>query len=434
MLPALLLVLLAGCANEPGGGGDVPADEDGPDEAFLGADGRAPGGVGDGGGEARAVLRLAMRSSAAELGRSGGLGLGPNTVAAIVAARSGPDAVDLSDDDVRWWRLAALDAVPFVGPRAFALLLAAARARGLDAALDPCGRGMRAEDALPLPSEVSAVAGDLEPRLATNRLEVWVRRSGAAAEATVDDLWSRSCAAYAFGLDEFRLEPDDARLAAPVRIVWLSAGDFFSLTGDWFTEGVAYTGGEGEGDAFVVPASGPSSPVDFDDTLAHELVHVIQGRVAPGEAGTPWFVVEGMAVNAGAHFSRALYGRPSDFVRESLDGATGADARDTFARFGLEDLTGGDSDLLNHDQAVGGFFVEYLRALHPHAGGAGFADVQPVLLTAMTRASTAQRFNAAFASGLDGLGITEAKDAYASFLDRHVDDWSARARGTVFAP
>jgi len=83
---------------------------------------------------------------------------------------------------------------------------------------------------------------------------------------------------------------------------------------------------------------------------------------------------------------------------------------------------------------VGGFFVEYLRAIHPAPGGAGFPETQPALLFAMTKATTAARFNAAFSSGHAGLGLTDAKNAFVSFLDRNANDWAARARGTVFSP
>jgi len=191
---ALLFALLAACAGKPaGGGGDLPVSADGREAAFLGPDGRAPGGCGDGSGEVRAVPRLAMRSSAVELGRAGGYGRRPGAVAAIVAARAGADGAELTDDDVRWSLLSSLDAVPQVGPRAFALLLAAVRARspargaarrrvrpraaarhGPHRGLGPKGRRAgRRDDRRPLEplARVEAARRVLERRISTGRAQ-----------------------------------------------------------------------------------------------------------------------------------------------------------------------------------------------------------------------------------------------------------------------
>lgn len=433
---ALLLSLswtLAACGGAGSGGDPPPLDpnDDGPGDAFLGSDGLVPDTlIGDGSGEARAVLRLANRSDAGELG-SGGFGLGPRAVAAIVAARARPEQLVADVASAPMGTLEALDAVPYVGPKAWARLLAAAQAKGLPAALDPCGRGAAQPLGLPLPVDVTQALGRLDRRLATDRIEVWTRASGGLSDDVVQDYWARSCAALSFDLDELGIEPDDANLGAPLRVVVLSNADYASATGDPESDGVTFNATMTEGDAFVVPASAVAQPAELDDTLAHELVHMLQGRVAPGENGLPWYFLEGMAVNAGTHFGRLRNGYPTGFVRDYLEGTGGADAAVTFTRFDQEDQTT-DTDQLGHDEAVGGLLVEYLRAVHPRGAGKGFPGTMPALTSAMVRSNGGASFDAAFEANFGGLTLAQAKRAFLAFMDATTASWAARTVGTVF--
>jgi hypothetical protein len=118
-----VLVVLAACALE--------RVEDGADDAFL------VGGKADGAGldaeEAAAVLALVNRATVAEL--DGDAGLDARAARNIVAHRDGPDARPGTADDDRFDDLAELDAVPYVGPAAFGLLVAHAAATGGEACL-----------------------------------------------------------------------------------------------------------------------------------------------------------------------------------------------------------------------------------------------------------------------------------------------------------
>lgn len=100
---------------------DDALDEDGIDEPFL-ADGKSDtGGIAEGSPDARAVLHVASERSEAELRAHG---VAKRAAQSIVAARAGDDERVGTADDIAFASLAQLDAVPYVGPQAFARLLA----------------------------------------------------------------------------------------------------------------------------------------------------------------------------------------------------------------------------------------------------------------------------------------------------------------------
>jgi len=109
------LSALAGCVT----GSDV---EDGRDDTFLGGDGKSDtGSVVEGSPDALAVLQVANERGAEEMHDHG---VPKRAADNIVAVRVGDDGVAGTSDDVTFTTLAQLDAVPYVGPLAFARLLA----------------------------------------------------------------------------------------------------------------------------------------------------------------------------------------------------------------------------------------------------------------------------------------------------------------------
>lgn len=174
--------------------------------------------------------------------------------------------------------------------------------------VDPCGVASRAAPGLPLPSELVA-AGPLRRVRGSLLLEVWAPAAWPLPETELDRAWGRGCAALRFVQADLGLAAHEASAAGPVRWVLLPDADFAALPGTDGADALTIEAGEGEGDALVSPGGLLGDPAELDDTLAHELVHVVQGRVVPGSEGVPWFVTEGMAVSAGVRHGRARHGR-----------------------------------------------------------------------------------------------------------------------------
>ncbi len=433
-LAAVMGISVAACAPAPsgGGGGDAVSLDEAENAVFLLDATTTLTGEREGSPEARAVLRLANRLGPSELGQ-GGVGLGPLAVGALTALRIGPDERPGTADDLVLKRLETLDAVPYVGSRSYALLLAQAQSSGLVDTMDPCGRGAAGPTGLPLPTEITEEVPDLVRRSASDRLEIWAAASSPGPNALVDLLREHGCAALTFDLDELGLDPDEPELRAPLRIVLLEDDDYDSISDAAGTDGIAYSASSTEGDAFMVPFSAADDVPEMDDTLAHELIHLLHGRVAPFADDVPWFIIEGSAIDAGTHFGRRRHGFPTGFVEEWLRGATGTDAATTFARYGVEDRTQ-TLDQVGHDQSLSGFFVEYLRTKHPQPQGAGIVDIQQRMTTAMRDASNSSRtFPGAFSAAVPDVTLDAAKAAYIRYLDDSAGDWTARVEGTVFA-
>jgi hypothetical protein len=125
---------LAACTTEDG---------DGIDDSFLG-NGKADAfGVAEGSPDAYGVLTLVNTATLDELDNAAGLSA--NAAKAIVHHRQGGDRMDNTADDDPIDTLTELDAIPYVGPMAFQLLLDQARAAGDVPSADPfdanfCGK------------------------------------------------------------------------------------------------------------------------------------------------------------------------------------------------------------------------------------------------------------------------------------------------------
>jgi hypothetical protein len=91
-----------------------------------------------------------------------------------------------------------------------------------------------------------------------------------------------------------------------------------------------------------------------------------------------------------------------------------AEARATWTRYGLEDLTD-DMGEVGLRQAISGFFVEYLRVLHPTPT----PDVLARILAAMARESddAALTIEQTFKTATGGLDLGQLKKDFEAWLD-----------------
>src|SRR5262249_45137564 len=107
---------------------DPPAAEDGRDDSFL-HDGKSDtGGITEGSPQGVGVLRVANELTRSQLDNP--VALATKAADNIVTYRLGDDGVAATSDDQRFDTLAELDAVPYVGPIAFGLMLDYAQTRG----------------------------------------------------------------------------------------------------------------------------------------------------------------------------------------------------------------------------------------------------------------------------------------------------------------
>lgn len=242
----------------------------------------------------------------------------------------------------------------------------------------------------------------------------------------LDGAWARGCAALGFVAWELGLAAHEPWAQGPLRWVLLPDEAFADVPG---AEGAgALTVDAAEGDALATPLGLMQDAAELDDTLVHELVHVVQGRLVPGGNGIPWFVHEGMAVSAGARYGRGLHGRATGPVEGYLADASAAEVAEALARSGGEDLTGavdGPKEAHGLSESAGGLFVEHLRL--------EFSGAQPRLLAAVSWAG-AEGFGAAFSRAFGGLTVVQARDGLLRRVAGTEGDWAARAAGAAFVP
>lgn len=295
-----------------------------------------------------------------------------------------------------------------------------------------CGSAEPEPDERPLPADVTAAEPSLSLRATSKRLEVWTPAASALADAELLEFGKSACGALLFDLDSFQVAESAAEMATRVRVVVVDPASFGAATGAPGAYGVAFAQTKSTTDAIILPDNAFSNVVELDDTLAHELSHIVGGRSAPYDAWIPWWLIEGTAIMNGSYWGKQLHDQPTSFVQGWLDVADGSDATLTFDRYGLEDKTQ-DLSETGHDQALSGFFVEFLRVkVARPGGGSGFSDVQPRLLGLMKRVSAGEDFDATFADQLGGLSLAAAQADYVQFLDDTVGDLASRYSGTVF--
>lgn len=295
---------------------------------------------------------------------------------------------------------------------------------------DACGTGPLAPSSAPLPSKIVAAAPDIEPRVGTDRLEIWLRKSSSLDAGDVTQYQTRACQALRFNLERLELDATESKLGTAVRVVVLDVAAYDAATDAPGTYGVAFGAWGQESDALVVPDGALGSPVDLDDTLAHEINHVVVMRFTP-DVELPNWSSEGLAIGVGSHFGMKIHGVPTSFVKGWVAGADGSDAQLTFQRYDINDLTT-TLDQVGHDQALSAFFVEYLRVKHPHADEIGFLKEHVWMFTAMRDSNAGPSFAEAFAQTHGGATLDASKAGFVQFLDDTVSDPAARFSGTVF--
>lgn len=295
-----------------------------------------------------------------------------------------------------------------------------------------CGQAEPVADERPLPKDVTDAAPTLALRATSRRLEVWTPESSSLADPEVLTFGKSACGALLFDLESFAVPETAAEMAQRVRVVVVDPATFGTATGAPGAYGVAFAATKTTSDAIILPDDAFTNVVELDDTLAHELSHIVGGRSAPWDAWIPWWLIEGTAIMNGSYWGKQLHDQPTSFVEAWLDEADGSDATLTFDRYGLEDKTQ-DLAETGHDQALSGFFVEFLRVKVARPGGGyGFPDALPRLLVLMKRVSAGDDFDATFAEELDGLPLAKAQADYVQFLDDTVGDLVTRYSGTVF--
>lgn len=302
-----------------------------------------------------------------------------------------------------------------------------------DPRLHPCGDETPAPDTgRPLPEEVRTGATDVELVGGTRRLEIYARRSKPLTATELADFQERACAALGYNLVEVDASLTAGPLQPAFRIVVLDDTTYGRVTGAAGTYGVAYPNWNGDGDAIVVPKNGLRNVAELDDTLAHELNHVVVGRYAPNDLEIPWWAIEGFAINIGTRFGKLRTGEATGFAGGWIAQADGDDARLTFQRYDIEDNTTNLSQV-GHDQSISGFFVEYLRVKYVRPNTTGFGDVGPRMLDAMIHTSeSGDPFADGFSSGFGGASLSNAKERYATFLDETAGNNATRLAGTVW--
>jgi hypothetical protein len=157
--------------------GCVAGDEegDGIDDSFLGDSKADAFGVAEGSPDALAVLGMLRTASLDELDDAAGLA--SNAAKAIVRHRQGGDRKDGTADDDSIDSLTELDAVPYVGPIAFRLLLDHARASAPVPSSDPfdptfCGQDYALTGDL---IRATVPEGEANVNVATTSSEIRVR-------------------------------------------------------------------------------------------------------------------------------------------------------------------------------------------------------------------------------------------------------------------
>lgn len=284
---------------------------------------------------------------------------------------------------------------------------------------------------IPLPADIRRAAMDLVVVAENEHVRVYARASSSLSEEDIAHFLSSSTGALMYNMTEMAWSESEIANEPVVRVVVLNEAAYNSATGSPGTYGVSFRADAPDGDALVLPTNSLRDLPDLDDTLAHEINHILTGRRAPNDYYIPWWTIEGIAIDMGSRYAWDLHHVWTGFIKPYAEAATAADATLTFERYDLEDLTT-DLGQVGHDQAISGFFIEYLRVIHPHGDATGFPDVHVRILATMTATSDGEDFAASFATNFDGLALADAKAAYAAFLDSTASSLSARFAGTIF--
>lgn len=308
----------------------------------------------------------------------------------------------------------------------------------LDASLDAAEEidlgfdaGDPIDDPRQLPRDIRRAAPDLEVAMENHNIRVFVRTASTLTDEEIGHYLTASTSALEYNMEAMEFTAEQVAMEPRVRVVVLDVPTYNAATGSPDTYGISYPAYGSDGDAFVIPDTSFSNPTEMDDTLAHEINHILVGRRTPDDSQIPWWQVEGTAINMGSHYGWDVDHIWTGFIKGWVDVATGSDVQTTFERFDLEDNTTSLAEL-GQDQSLSGFFIEYLRYLHPHGDALGFPDVHARMLAVSIAASGGADFAESFASNFDGVALADAKSAYADFMTRTAHSLSTRYAGTIF--
>lgn len=288
------------------------------------------------------------------------------------------------------------------------------------------------DDPRQLPRDIRRAAPDLMVAMENHSVRVFIREASTLTDEEIGAYLAASTSALEFNMREMEFTAEQIAAEPRVRIVVLDVPTYNEATEAPDTYGISYPAFGSDGDAFVIPDTSFSNPTEMDDTLAHEINHILVGRRTPNDYQIPWWQVEGTAIDMGSHYGWELHHIWTGFIKDWVDVADGEDVETTFERYDVEDNTQTLAEV-GQDQSLSGFFIEYLRYLHPHADAMGYPDVHARMLAVSSQTSDGADFAEAFAMNFDGLALADAKSAYVDFMSRTAHALSMRYAGTIFA-
>ena len=228
----------------------------------------------------------------------------------------------------------------------------------------------------------------------------------------------------AWASDAHEQQWDDTRPLQPqLTVAVLSPAAFARFTGDETGSIAAVTTGK---DLFVVPERvlhGTSQ--EDEDTLAHELAHVQDFRMA-GDAmdSIPTYLEEGKAVVLGDAWGADDKRLAS--VARTMTALSADDVAYLLRNFRHPSAEGRPPQFVYAGETAGALFVEYL-ATHVRA------DAVVRLCDAVEAAGDGTRFTTAFRKSF-GLSLTEAEQRFIAFVRETERSPSRRLAGTLYAP
>lgn len=189
-------------------------------------------------------------------------------------------------------------------------------------------------------------------------------------------------------------------------------------------------------DLMAVPENLTSSTnPDDDDTIAHELNHVMDFREAgDGIDSIPVYEQEGKAYTVGDTYPITEGKDKSDpvlrGVGEELSKITGAQARDVMDNYRDGSAEGDSSRDGFRDETTGALYVQFLKT---RLGGAGVPDALQRLAQVTADVGQGQSYDNAFQKEF-GVSSKSTEDAFVKYVTATEGKPSERMAGTLWAP
>ena len=189
-------------------------------------------------------------------------------------------------------------------------------------------------------------------------------------------------------------------------------------------------------DLMAVPENLTSSTnPDDDDTIAHELNHVMDFREAGnGIDSIPVYEQEGKAYTVGDTYPITEGKDKSDpvlrGVGEELSKITGAQAADVMKNYRDGSAESDPSRDGFRDETTGALYVQYLQT---RLGGKGVPDAVQRLAQVTADVGTGQSYDSAFQKEF-GVSSKSTEDAFVKYVTATEGKPSERMSGTLWAP